>query len=39
MYIKNKLMAEEIKLDPIILDLFVNYLSETYQIKFNIPTN
>ncbi|MEI0531638.1 phosphohydrolase [Brachyspira pilosicoli] len=32
-YIKNKLMAEEIKLDPIILDLFINYLSETYEIK------
>ena len=35
MYIKNKLMAEEIKLDPIILDLFINYLSETYEIKLN----
>ncbi|MEI0580207.1 phosphohydrolase [Brachyspira pilosicoli] len=32
-YIKDKLMAEEIKLDPIILDLFINYLSETYEIK------
>ena len=29
-------MAEEIKLDPIILDLFINYLSETYQIKLNV---
>ena len=34
-YIKDKLMAEEIKLDPIILDLFINYLSETYEIKLN----
>lgn len=38
-YIKDKLMAEEIKLDPIILDLFINYLSETYEIKLNITTN
>ena len=38
-YIKDKLMADEIKLDPIILDLFINYLSETYEIKLNITTN
>ena len=38
-YIKDKLMAEEIKLDPILLDLFINYLSEIYGIKLDNTIN